>query len=666
MVSNPLSNGLGYCPSPPIVHEPDRHGNQRHEEGRHVRDEQPPLADMRPHPQSHSQTPVLIIGGGPAGLLCSVLLAKCNIPSTVLERHARRLGQPKAHAVNPRSLEILRQAGIDTDALRKLGATAQEADRVRFVTSIAGLEIGSLMYERQDEDVKSLTPEPLLNIPQPLLEKELLKVAEETGMVTIWREWQWQDCAEFADGSLVSKVLDRQTNAEVMITSKYLIGCDGAHARSRVRFGIPFESLDGEPPKPIHYCSVNFKADLSGEKSGMLWFIMTKDKGKRNFIAYNRSNNWAFVTCYDPTVTSKKTFTDEYCKALIDESIGRKVDYDILSITLWNIAPMVAKKYRSPRMPNGFIAGDAAHCFPSTGGLGVNTGFGDVHNLVWKLHAVETGAASTHLFDTYEAERIPVAIANSRQSRLNEAKIHQLGQAVFGSSSQADSTAKGDDGDDDDGCGGGFGGADDVGDRATWERRLLSPASKKQIETAIRDNLDHFDSLDLQLGYVYGTPRDPRRRACAFEPSCAPGARLPHGWLGTGEDGTRMSALDCCPYGGFTLFVSEGFGDKPKGGSSVGGGLAIKVVVVGRDVRDLEGGEKWSALMGFESETTAAAVPCPDNTSPSSALHAAAAAAAHSPVGVLVRPDQHILARVGSWDAVRAVMGSYLGVPAFA
>lgn len=269
--------------------------------------------------QPPSHVPVLIIGGGPIGLLAGILLAKRGFTSVILERHAKRLGQPKAHAINPRSLEILRQAGLDTAHLRNLGASAQDADAVRFVLSMKGLEVGSLPYERQDEAVRELTPEPLFNIAQPILEQYLYDLAVGTGSITIWKEWQWQSCTELENKTISSTVRDKQTDRDITVRSKYLLGCDGAHARSRIAFEIPFDSLDGRPPTPIHYVSVNFNADLSKEKTGMLWFIMTKTAGKRNFIAYDRASNWVFVTTYNPHQTSGGIFTEDYCRSLIDQ-----------------------------------------------------------------------------------------------------------------------------------------------------------------------------------------------------------------------------------------------------------------------------------------------------------------------------------------------------------
>lgn len=263
--------------------------------------------------------PVLIIGGGPVGLCAAILLAKRGISSVVLERHLHRRCQPKAHALNPRSLEILRQAGLDTVRLRALGASAKDADAVRFVVSMRGLEIGNLPYERQDKAVKAVTPEPLFNVAQSILERFLWQAALETGAVTVWAGFQWQSCVELDKNSISSTVLNRQTGSKFTIQSKYLLGCDGAHSRSREQFQIPFETLDGQPPRPIHYVSVNFNADLSKEKTGSLWFIMAKNAGKRNFIAYDRSANWVFVTTYNPKITPRETFTEERCRLLIDE-----------------------------------------------------------------------------------------------------------------------------------------------------------------------------------------------------------------------------------------------------------------------------------------------------------------------------------------------------------
>ena len=60
-----------------------------------------------------------------------------------------------------------------------------------------------------------------------------------------------------------------------------------------------------------------------------------------------------------------------------------------------------------------FLAGDAAHLYTPLGGLGMNTGIGDVMNLGWKLAAVHQGWAGPNLIDSYETERRPIGVRNS-------------------------------------------------------------------------------------------------------------------------------------------------------------------------------------------------------------------------------------------------------------
>ncbi|KAH6999264.1 FAD-binding monooxygenase, partial [Ilyonectria sp. MPI-CAGE-AT-0026] len=441
---------------------------------------------------------VLIIGGGPIGLLSSILLAKYGIPSTIVEKHMERLGQPKACAINPRSLEILRQLGIATANLRSQGASPDDANLVRFAVTVAGAQLGSIPFERQDEAVLESTPEPLFNVPQPILEDMLKVLALKTGLVLLFKPWKWESCVQEEDGQISSSLTNLTTGMTSTIRSKYLLGCDGSHARSREQLSVPFDTLEGHFPEPIHYVTVHLKANFSELPNGILWFVMN-DRTIEVFICYDRKDNWVFVMNYDPAVTPASEFTEAYCRQRLDKALGRQLPYEVRGITTWYTHPRIAQQYRSSTIRNAYLAGDAAHSFPSTGGLGINTGIADAHNLAWKINAAEKGWASMDEFlDTYTEERRPVAIANARQSALNQTKIGRLAEALFH-------------------------GNEDI------ESRLSNPDSRKEIKEAIEDNRDHFDSLNLQIGYVYGS--DPTRNCSDFVPECLPGARLPHAWI---------------------------------------------------------------------------------------------------------------------------------------
>lgn len=102
--------------------------------------------------------PVLIVGGGPAGLLQAHCLSKLGVKCLIIERYPTRLDAPKAHAISPRTFEICRQFGIDANEIRALGTKRKDAYWVNFVTSLTGVHVGVLPYERMDKEVLEDTP----------------------------------------------------------------------------------------------------------------------------------------------------------------------------------------------------------------------------------------------------------------------------------------------------------------------------------------------------------------------------------------------------------------------------------------------------------------------------------------------------------------------------
>jgi 2,4-dichlorophenol 6-monooxygenase len=178
---------------------------------------------------------------------------------------------------------------------------------------MTGVEFGSIHHEENAEGILSITPEPMFNVPQPVMEDLLLQHALKTGRVTYLRRHEWKGCIEESDKTITSSVLLRESNTTQTIRSKYLIGCDGTNAKSRDILQIPFETLDNQPEIVLYHVSVHFSADLSHLKPALLWFILNP-AGLGVFIAYNRKNSWVFTIGYDPAVIPKETFTSEYCK----------------------------------------------------------------------------------------------------------------------------------------------------------------------------------------------------------------------------------------------------------------------------------------------------------------------------------------------------------------
>lgn len=462
--------------------------------------------------------------------------------SLVVERHVTQMGAPKAHAVNPRTLEICRSAGIEWERFRAKAPPEDEGQYVRFVTRLAGEELGVLPYERQDPEVLELTPTPLLNIPQPEFERILADELSGYPEVEVRRGHEWRE-SEAGDGGVVSTIADRESGETYEVESRYVVAADGAGSRIRESLGIEMEGA----PSVGSAVMIHFGADLSalvGDRPGVLyWAVDPRVLG--TFIAYDIRSTWVLMHLTGERTPAEPT--EEWARREVLKAIGdESVDIDIKNINPWTTGAQVAAKYRVGPI---FLAGDAAHRFPPTGGLGLNTGAADAHNVAWKIAACEKGWCGDRLLDTYEAERKPVARSNADQSVKN---AMQLGGLVNYMTSNPDA--------------------------------LASAEGRTSISARISEMHDHFDSLRLQLGYVYGDPdHDSDRGIGEFVPSACVGARLPHAWIERG--GARVSTLDLVDASGFTL-ITGGGGWQALPDTH---GALLRCVRLGSDFGDAEG-----------------------------------------------------------------------------
>ena len=158
------------------------------------------------------------------------------------------------------------------------------------------------------------------------------------------------------------------------------------------------------------YDSVNilFHADLTQwvqDRPAALYFVEQEDL-RGTFLTINGRDRWGFLIHGAKQYGWKpEDFTPEFCAELIRKAIGvPDIAVSVLGVNPWQASAIVADRYR---VGDVFLAGDAAHEMPPTGGFGLNTGVQDVHNLSWKIAAVLRGKADDSLLDSYHAERQP-------------------------------------------------------------------------------------------------------------------------------------------------------------------------------------------------------------------------------------------------------------------
>jgi 2-polyprenyl-6-methoxyphenol hydroxylase-like FAD-dependent oxidoreductase len=169
--------------------------------------------------------PVVVAGGGVVGITLALLLAEHGIATVVLERNLALQELPRAHAVNPRSLEVLRELSIDVDQLTPIAAPKELTSEVRFVTSMTGHCFGTLPYERQGDCIGGLAATGTVNVPQPALESVLFDLAETQPLIDVRRGHDW--VASQQTGEIVTSTV-RAAGRDYLIESRFLVAADGA------------------------------------------------------------------------------------------------------------------------------------------------------------------------------------------------------------------------------------------------------------------------------------------------------------------------------------------------------------------------------------------------------------------------------------------------------
>ena len=364
---------------------------------------------------------VLIVGGGPCGLMLAIELGRRGIQTLLVNEQQHTAFNPQANATQARTMEHFRRLGF-ADEIRAMGLPPDFPTDIAYFTRFATHELARFKLPAAKDAKKTIAAlngswsaaELPHRVSQKFVEKCLQEKARALPSVTLrygWRMTHFSDNGNVVEATLVSTVDGATEN----IQAHYMVGADGARSQIRQQMGWAFEGESGVQRDFMggRMYAIYLRAPTFYQTTGHepAWMNVTFNTHRRAFMAaVDGREEFAFHTQLHAH-EREEAITEDDAKKMFCDAVGATLPVEILSRRSWTAGHcLVASQFQKGRV---FIAGDAAHLFTPTGGLGYNTAVEDAVNLGWKLAAVLKGYAHADMLNSYEQERKPAAVRNT-------------------------------------------------------------------------------------------------------------------------------------------------------------------------------------------------------------------------------------------------------------
>ena len=462
------------------------------------------------------KTAVLIVGGGPCGLMLANELGRRGVSAILVDEKPGTAFNPQANATQARSMEHYRRLGF-ADEIRQAGLPADYPTDVAYFTRYTAYELARFQLPssgRATELIKGLSgswsaAELPHRVSQKYVEAILHRHAERLPGIQIHYGHRLVNYVERDDG-IIGEIERLDDGRRITVRAGYLVGGDGPRSTVRQSLGLSYGGSTGVQRDfmggrmlAVYLRAKDFYASVPHAKA---WMYNCFNRDRRAFMAsVNGQDEFAFHTQLRPG-EDESAITAGEAKAAFQRACGAPIACEVLSFLTWTAGhALVADGMQRGRV---FLGGDAAHLFTPTGGLGYNTAIEDAVNLGWKLASVVKGISPSALLDSYERERRPVALRNTDYARRF-----------------ADSLGL-------------FAAAPELED-VTEEGRDVRLEAGAYLDRHARAE---FNIPGITFGGRYdGSPivvsdgsQPPPDAANAYVPSACPGGRAPHAWLADG------------------------------------------------------------------------------------------------------------------------------------
>jgi 2-polyprenyl-6-methoxyphenol hydroxylase-like FAD-dependent oxidoreductase len=478
---------------------------------------------------------VLIIGGGPCGLMLSLELGRRGIDCLLVDMKPDTAFNPQANATQARTMEHFRRLGF-ADDIRALGLPADHATDIAYFTYYARHELARIELPTAAEAVKKIknmtgawsAAELPHRVSQKYVEQVLRRQAQKHSSNDIRYGWKLNHFDD--DGDHVEAIIQCLSDGKKQtVKARYMIAADGARSMVRHKLLIPWQGKTNIKREFMggKMCAIYLRAPdfLSLLRHPKAWMYVAVNDKRRSFMAsVDGVSEYAFHAALKPDENADD-WTHDDGRRIFAEAVGTEISVEILSMSTWLAGhALVAETFGRGRV---FLAGDAAHLFTPTGGLGYNTAIEDAVNLGWKLAYVIKHNAGADLLKSYLIERKEVAERNTQYAQYF---------------------------------------ADSIGNFKAHHELDADSAEGERQRSIARNYLNHHARLEFNIPgvtfggrynysdiIVYDGADVPPDKPNDYIPTASPGGRPPHLWL---DDGRSLFDLF---YTEWTLLVLADF-----------------------------------------------------------------------------------------------------------
>jgi len=345
--------------------------------------------------------PVIIVGGGPIGLIAALGLAHYGVPVLVLEADSVLSVETKAGTILTRTLEVLDRYGAVEPVLN----ASVRIDEIGETDLSSDVPQKSILTSFIVEETRFPF---LINIPQHALEPVLRDSLEAVAPGSLRMSHRVTSFVQDTDGVTI----DVETPEGLKkIEGAYLLGCDGGRSLIRELMGVSVVGTTLEE----RYMLIDLEADLDIASPRDYPYLSYFGDSSEWMILVRHPHCWRFLFPLQPGIDEPSA--DELQQKVL-RFIG-DVDTKVIGTNIYSVHHRVAPKWQDGRV---FLMGDAAHLITPMWALGLNTGVLDASNLPWRLSWVARGWADEALLEGYSAEQLPIALAGSGDLAENARK----------------------------------------------------------------------------------------------------------------------------------------------------------------------------------------------------------------------------------------------------